>query len=252
MSISQNSSCERTNSTETSASGNITKEKVEVPALQLEKLCFGLSRTYLELNFAMCEGSISGKEDSYQPILVVTQRELFNHPPFGFTSRVQVTIQENSYLVTVLMMSWDSGCLATEQEVHDLCDKFSEQSNYKFCPGINQDVYKEYYEVIRFDLKSIRKSSTPFCHIDSVNCKLWFILAPNASARDKTASEVLCSTCKRLLSDLEWQKKRTLSESPSRKVKWQAASSRARLTYMSPYSQQKRKQNFQTERTVDK
>ena len=238
--------------TETSKSGDETKEDTEVPALQLEKLCLNLSRIYPELNFAMSKGNVCGKEDSYQPIIVVTQRKLFNHPPFGFTSRVQITIQENLYSVTIVMMKWESGGLATEHEVHNLCDKFSERSNYKFCPGINQDVYEEYYGVIRFDLKSVRKSATPFSRIDSVNCKLWFSLASNASARDKAASEVLCTACKRLLTDLEWQKKRTLSESPSRKVKRQAASSRARLTYMSPYSQQRRKQNFQTERTIDK
>lgn len=74
----------------------------------------------------------------------------------------------------------------------------------------------------------------------------------NAPARDKNTSEVLCSACKRLLTDLEWQKKRTLSESPSRKEKRQAASSRAKLKYMSPYSQQKRRQNSQTKRMIDK
>ena len=30
--------------------------------------------------------------DSNQPVIVVTQRELANHPPFGLVSRVQVTI----------------------------------------------------------------------------------------------------------------------------------------------------------------
>ena len=50
--------------------------------------------------------------------------------------------------------------------------------------------------------------------------------------------------------DLECQKKRNISESPSRKVKRQSASSKARLSYMSPASQLKRRQNAQYTRKL--
>ena len=43
-----------------------------------------------------------------------------------------------------------------------------------------------------------------------------------------------------------------MSESSSRKIKRQAASSKAKLTYMSPESQSKCKQNALTERNNDK
>ena len=88
--------------------------------------------------------------------------------------------------------------------------------------------------------------------MDSVNCKLWFELPANAKFEEKACAEVLCSPCKRLISDLNWQLKRTQSESPSRKIKRQAPSSRARLTYMSPGSQLKRKRRIAMERSVDK
>lgn len=44
--------------------------------------------------------------------------------------------------------------------------------------------------------------------------------------------------------------KRTISESPSRKVKRQSASSKARLSFMSPASQLKRRQNAQYTRKL--
>ena len=68
--------------------------------------------------------------------------------------------------------------------------------------------------------------------MDSVNCNLWFEVPANAPLTAKSSAEVTCKACKRLISDLDWQLKRTTDESPSAKVKRQAASSRARLTYM--------------------
>ena len=81
---------------------------------------------------------------------------------------------------------------------------------------------------------------------------MWFELPMNASLAAKSSAEARCSACKRHCSDLEWQLQRTAKESPSRKVKRQAASSRARLTYMSPVSQLKRKQNASMEHGIDK
>ena len=89
----------------------------------------------------------------------------------------------------------------------------------------------------------------PFARVDSVNCKLWFTLASNATSVEKSCSEVRCSACKRLVTDLDCQRRHTLAESPSRKLKRQSSSLRARLTYMSPASQQRRKSNAQSERS---
>ena len=64
----------------------------------------------------------------------------------------------------------------------------------------------------------------------------------------KNSTEATCSVCKRLCSNREWQLNRTAKESISRKIKRQAASSRARLMYMSLASQLKRKQNASIKR----
>ena len=85
--------------------------------------------------------------------------------------------------------------------------------------------------------------------MDSVNCMLWFKPALNLSATEKAANEVRCSPCKRLVHDLNWQRKKTEAESPNKKFKYQDPSSRARLQYMSPLSWQKRKMYAQYQRT---
>ena len=58
-------------------------------------------------------------------------------------------------------MKLESSCVNSECDVYDSCDKFSEQSEYKYCPGIYEAMYKECYKIIHFDLKSLRHSTTP-------------------------------------------------------------------------------------------
>ena len=217
-------------------------------ALQLETICKTGEQRFNGLVFALGPTGTN--------TLTITQRELHCHPPFGYTSRVHIVFVGNDYKVNLLGTEFMSGTLYTETDVYNLCEMFSDQSSlspYKFCPGIDWDYYEEHYHsVIRFHLKSVRQCTAPFKRIDSVNCKRWFQLPANAPLADKFSKEVLCRACKRLKLDLEWQRKRTQSESPSRKVKRQAPSSKARLTYMSPSSQLKRKQNVLMERNSDK
>lgn len=166
-------------------------------------------------------------------------------------SRVQVTVQYNRYIAYVMMRKCESGSLARGEDLATLCIKFSRKVKYKFCPGLNPEQYEtEYYAAIQFHIKSLRRSEFPFTRVDSMNCLLWFKLAPNAIVNEKASMEVRCKSCKRLVLDLECQKRRTISESPSRKVKQQSASSKARLCYMSPASQLKRHQNIQYARSL--
>ena len=189
-------------------------------------------------------------EDRNNPFLTISQRNLFSHPPHGMTSRVYITIQYKSYRVHILMRFWKEGELECIEDVFKLCNIFSTKSKHKFCPGIDPAFYEsEYHQKIRFHIKSVRHNSFPFSWVDSVNCKLLFVPAANVSAAEKEAREVKCPACKRLIHDLNLQRNRTLSESPGRKIRRQNPSSRARLQYMSPSSQQKRKQLAQYERS---
>ena len=203
-----------------------------------------------EKHFPSLAFMLSTDIESNQPVVVVTQRELANHPPFGLVSRVQVTITGRKYIVHILMRTWESGELDGRDSIHAVCNKFVANTEYKFCPGLDPEEYqKEYFERIRFHIKSVRETTSPFHRVDSVNCVIWFLLAPNARLAEK---KVRCGACKRLVTDLNCQLQRTLKETPTRKLNRQAVSSRARLTYMSPASQLQRKQNAQTERSNDK
>ena len=95
----------------------------------------------------------------------------------------------------------------------------------------------------------MRLTEFPFQRVDSVKCKLLFDLAHNASKEQKDSEEVRCRPCTCLVTDLEHQKRRTTTETPTRKVKQQHSSSRARLSFMSPASQAKCKKLAQYGRT---
>ena len=197
--------------------------------------------------------TLSTDRDSHEPVLVITQRQLAKHPPFGLVSHVHITIKGRKYLVNVLMRTWDSGKLDSLHSIHSLCSKFADNAEYKFCPGLDPEVYqKEYFEKIRYHIESVRQTNSPFIRVDSVNCAMWFLLAPNATAVEKKSKEVKCPACKRLVNDLNCQQRRTLKESPTRKLKRQAASSHAKMSCMSPASQQKRKLNAKVARSSDK
>ena len=222
---------------------NNAADKAKIEFFHCE-VCDTVAQCFPELCF------ISVQDISGNSMVVITQRTLNLHPHFGYISRIRVSISGFQYEVHVMIKIWESGVLESIADVQELCNKFSAQSSYKFCPGIDPQHYKlHYYEVIRFDIKSIRQTIEPFARIDSVNCKLWHTLASNATSAEKSCSEVRCSACKRLVTDLDCQRRRTLAESPGRKLKRQSSSSRARLTYMSPTSQQRRKSNAQSERS---
>ena len=131
--------------------------------LQLEEIAKIEETKFPELAF-----TLQRVVDSQKQALLVTQRGLANHPPFGLTSRVQVTIEDCEYKVHILMRELESGVVNNEEEVHELVKRFSNVSSYKFCPGIEWTHYEErYFNAIRFDLKSVRRAEMPFYRIDS-------------------------------------------------------------------------------------
>uniref|UniRef100_A0A1X7SGX7 Uncharacterized protein n=1 Tax=Amphimedon queenslandica TaxID=400682 RepID=A0A1X7SGX7_AMPQE len=46
--------------------------------------------------------------------------------------------------------------------------------SYKFCPGFDTKEYNaQYFQVIRYDPKSVRRLANPIIRIDTQNCLLW-------------------------------------------------------------------------------
>lgn len=148
------------------------------------------------------------------------------------------------------MRVWKKEAFESFEELDAVCKMIGNDTKYKFCSGIEMNRYmSEYHDHIRFHIKSARLSDFPFHRVDSQRWDLYFELAHNASRLEKGSSEVLCYPCKRLVNDLEHQKRRTAAETPIRKLKRRKPSSKARLSYMSPASQAQRKKFGQYERT---
>ena len=205
----------------------------EQVAMRFPNLCFAMSRV-----------TVDSKE---VPVLTICQRRL---PPHGMVSRIQGFVQYKEYTVHVMMRLWRRQSFEDADDIIALCKIIDGSSHYKYCPGIDHNLYmKEYREVFRFHSKSVRYTNFPFLRVDSPKCDLLFELAHNATREEKDAVEVKCYQCKRVVGYLNRQRKRTLEETPTRKAKRQRPSSRAKLSYMSPASQAKRKKLAQYDRT---
>ena len=177
-----------------------------------------------------------------QPSLIFHHKILHNHSPVGPLSHCQIYVSTTGYVVQVLLREVERGDSSLDT-LKEVCTRYS--PFFKFCPGIELETYEKYYQIIRFD---IWRMESPVHRIDSKLCPMWFKLGKTVSAQKRELEEVLCCHCCRLLSDLDRQVKRTEAESPERKKKRQNPSSKARITYMSPASQKKRKQKTQVER----
>ena len=54
---------------------------------------------------------------------MIRHKELFNHPPFGMTSRCRIILKENEYVVHILMRKVESSSVTTIDTVLQLCSK---------------------------------------------------------------------------------------------------------------------------------
>ena len=170
-----------------------------------------------------------------QSCLVLHHKQLYPHPP-NPTSRCKIYITINGhYMVHILLREVESGSILYSplEYVQKLITKYSPFSNaFKFCPGFAANKYHEYQEIIRFDIKGVCKMTNPFSRIDSKTCEMWHELPKNTSMTKREAEELLCRQSIRLKCNLERQVRRTNEESPSKKLKRQCATSRARLTHV--------------------
>jgi len=157
-------------------------------------------------------------------------------------TRLGLVVQPSSHAVTTPMEQQDF-----LQNIADgVASKFSELACTLQYDGLDSS-----NPVLTISQRAVfnQLSMFSFSRVDSFSCKLWFLPASNTSLLEKAASEVKCPPCKCLVHYLNLQRKRTLEESPSKRIKRQDPSSRARLQHMSPASQQARKQYAQYQRS---
>ena len=114
------------------------------------------------------------------------------------------------------------------------------------------EYFDEYQSITRYHIKSLITWEMPFKQINSRNCILLHNkLAENAKGEEKMKSTVHCKACKRLICDLNHQRRRS-NVSSSKQLKRLQPSSNFKLKYLSPASVTKRKKATQQERSHDK
>ena len=180
-------------------------------------------------------------------LVIVSSKLCHFHSPAGLVSRTRIVVTEDgAFDFQVLLLSKEKGKLSTVAEFLALCERMT-NSEYKFCPGIDPDVYvSTYFSKIRYHVKTVRHLEVPFNRVDSIHCLLWHKLARNMLF-EKDLESVPCKACKTLINNLN-QRLKTAVTSPVR-AKRQQPTSRCPLKYMSPASQKKRKENVQQDRS---
>ena len=54
----------------------------------------------------------------------------------------------------------------SHRRLTNVISKFSVESNFKFCRGIDPQIYKSHYlEAMRFNIKSVRQAVEPFARV---------------------------------------------------------------------------------------
>ena len=85
-------------------------------------------------------------------------------------------------------------------------------ADYKFCPEIDVEEYEsKYFPKIRYDVKLLQRTDSPFQRIDSSSCQLLHKLAKNASIVEKGLECVPCKSCKQLMHTLDRRLKTAVS-----------------------------------------
>ena len=103
-------------------------------------------------------------------------------------------------VVHILFREIERNRFSTNPEFLDsILKKYSPYSaTFKFCPGIAEATYREYYDVVRFDPKSLRKTESPVFRIDSKLCPMWFELGKFVPVTSRESESVLCRQCNKL------------------------------------------------------
>ena len=75
-----------------------------------------------ELNFHELAFTVGHTAKENTPILTLSQRELYLHPPFGYTTTVHIAITENHHVKNMLSSKFQSGMVGNDEEMYDLCE----------------------------------------------------------------------------------------------------------------------------------
>ena len=82
----------------------------------LQTILDGVNSLFPEFSFSMARNGSNGA-----PVLTVTQKDLYSHPPLGLISRIQLTIEYKKYSIFVLMRLWRTGEVKSIEDAIKVC-----------------------------------------------------------------------------------------------------------------------------------
>ena len=184
--------------------------------------------------------------------LIGTQKMLRLCPPAG----MDLLLKSLSMIVESTLFKF---CLGqSKRAISDLLMAFylyvnkSESGNYKFCPGMNVEVFNDTYASVLQYESSVRVATEPFSWVDSPNCSMWHRLARNASIFEKDMDDVMCQPCEKMRSHLDQRVRVSLAVTPTKKAVCLEPSSSCPLSALSPASVNERRENLMAKRAQDK
>ena len=158
-------------------------------------------------------------------------------PPAGMMSAARIVVSDSGEYTFQVLTRQHQLCLSA-------CEKIGKSGKYKFCPGMNVEVFNEVYaSVLRYESKSVRVATELFSRVDSPTCSMWHRLARNASIFEKDLDDVMCQPCKKMRSHLDQRVRASLSVTPTKKAARLEPLSKCPLSALSPASVNKRREN---------
>jgi len=110
--------------------------EVKVQETFLNELHGSLSARYPELLFSMASGKMAGVSTMDIPVMLIAQKTLHHHPPYGLVSRIQVSVQYKFYTISVLMRVWRKEAFESFDDLDVVCKMIGNNTKHKFCPGL--------------------------------------------------------------------------------------------------------------------
>ena len=110
-------------------------------------------------------------------VLEVTQQKVHYVPGSGYISLARILFVPGdvepavfTYTFQVLFSILQNGNVSSVSQFISVCSLLSKDSQYKFCPGLDEKTYFDtYFSTIRYHIKSVRIWEKPFTRIDSKN-----------------------------------------------------------------------------------
>ena len=107
--------CEQLRNVENNEIQAVVPVSIEVQETFLQNLFATLSGHFLESTFSVARSSA----EECRPYLLIPQKTLHFHLPYGMISRVHVSVQYKTYTVHVMMRMWRKDTFESVEELDD-------------------------------------------------------------------------------------------------------------------------------------